>query len=191
MLYYCERLNSIFSDAYKLLEDNKKDKKLLTVASEHSKNKAHGLQEVLEKKIHEKIRSSITATIDWDNTEISKNKQQLKEYGKEKNLVVDKIIGLKLKINELIINHGRKSNEVEEGRDSITSPEFGNKLSDTSEVKNIRFSVPIASNFPSNVKSATLASPNLHPVGEIHGHVNALWKKLMSSKMSLEERDKK
>nr|POF06676.1 f-box/kelch-repeat protein [Quercus suber] len=154
--------------AYKLLEDNKKDKKLLTVASEHSKNRAHGLQEVLEKKIHE-----------------------LKEYGKEKNLVVDKIIGLKLKINELIINHGRKSNEVEEGRDSITSPEFGNKLSDTSEVKNIRFSVPIASNFPSNVKSATLASPNLHPVGEIHGHVNALWKKLMSSKMSLEERDKK
>ena len=52
---------------------------------------------------------------------ITLNKQQL-EYGKEKNLVVDKIIGLKLKINELIINHGRKSSEVEEGRDSITSP---------------------------------------------------------------------
>ena len=86
--------------------------------------------------------------------------------------------------------------------------------SDTAEVKNIRFSgsmedkkgsnliqasssdsptssVPVASNFPSNVKSTTLADPNLHPVGEIHGHVNALWKKLMSSKMSLEERDKK
>ncbi|KAK7842529.1 hypothetical protein CFP56_013652 [Quercus suber] len=42
-----------YQDAYKLLEDNKKDKKLLTVASEHSKNKAHGLREVLEKKIHE------------------------------------------------------------------------------------------------------------------------------------------
>ena len=92
--------------------------------------------------------------------------------------------------------------------------EFGNKFSNTSEVKNIRFSgsmedkkgsnlvqasssdsptssVPIASNFPSNVKSTTLADPNLHPVGEIHGHVNALWKKLMSSKMSLEGRDKK
>ena len=64
-----------------------------------------------------KIRSPITATIDWNNTEISKNKQQLKEYGKEKNLVVDKIIGLKLQINELIINHGRKSSEVAEGRD--------------------------------------------------------------------------
>ena len=82
--------------------------------------------------------------------------------------------------------------------------EFGNKFSNTSEVKNIRFSgsmedkkgsnlvqasssdsptssVPIASNFPSNVKSAALAGPNLHPVGEIYGHVNALWKKLMSS----------
>ena len=46
----------------------------------------------------------------------------MKEYGKEKNLVVDKIVGLKLKINELIINHGRKSSEVAEGRDSITSP---------------------------------------------------------------------
>ena len=92
--------------------------------------------------------------------------------------------------------------------------EFGNKLSDPSEVKNIRFSgsmadkkgsnliqasssdsptssVPIASNFPSNVKSVTVAGPNLHPVGEIHGHVNALWKKLMRSKTSLEERDKK
>ena len=75
MLYYCERLNSIFQmlRSYKLLEENKKDKKLLTVASEHSKNKAHGLRK------RKKIRSPITATVDWDNTEISKNKQQLKE----------------------------------------------------------------------------------------------------------------
>ena len=43
----------------------------------------------------------------------------------------------------------------------------------------------------SSIPIASLAGPNLHPVGEIHGHINALWKKLMSSKMSLEERDKK
>ncbi|KAL0006678.1 hypothetical protein SO802_008180 [Lithocarpus litseifolius] len=48
--------NNYCQDAYKLLEDNKKDKKLLTIASEHSKNKAHGLREVLEKKIHEEGR---------------------------------------------------------------------------------------------------------------------------------------
>ena len=40
----------------------------------------------------------------------------------ENNLLMDKIIGLKLKNNELMVNHGGKSGEVAEGRDSITSP---------------------------------------------------------------------
>ena len=48
---------------------------------------------------------------------MSKNKQCLKEYEEDNNLQMDKIIGLKLKNNELMVNHGGKSGEVAEGRD--------------------------------------------------------------------------
>ena len=32
-----------------------------------------------------------------------KNKQQLREYEKEKNLLIERMIGLKLRINELMV----------------------------------------------------------------------------------------
>ncbi len=120
------RLNSKISDDYQLLRANEKEKKLLTVALEHFKDKACSLREELQKKTDEveegrKLQAQLQQQIDLDNTEMSNNKQQLEEYEKEKNLQKEKIIGLKLKINELMVNYGGKSSEVAEGRDSITS----------------------------------------------------------------------
>ncbi|KAF3947398.1 hypothetical protein CMV_026463 [Castanea mollissima] len=144
------------------------------------------------KKTHEvkegrQLRAQLQQQIVWNDTEMSKNKQHLKEYEEENNLLMYKIIGIKLKNNELMVNHGGKSGEVAEGRDSITSPDHGNKVSDTSEapcdtaeVNNICFngsledvkeanliqspscdsptsSFLIESNSPSNVKFATFA----------------------------------
>ncbi|GMY22370.1 protein gamma response 1 isoform X3 [Fagus crenata] len=132
------RLNSKISDDYQLSRANEKEKKLLTVTLEHFKDKAGSLREELQKKTDEveegrKLQAQLQQQIDLDNTEISNNKQQLEEYEKEKNLQKEKIIGLKLKINELMVNYGGKSSEVAEGRDSITSTNIGNKVSDSSE----------------------------------------------------------
>ncbi|XP_023887638.1 uncharacterized protein LOC111999747 [Quercus suber] len=159
---------------------------------EHFNYKAGGLQEELQKKTNEveegrQLRAQLQQQIVWNDTEMSKNKQCLKECEEDNNLLMDKIIGLKLKNNELMVNHGGKSGEVAEGRDSITSPDHGNKVSDTSEapcdtaeVNNIRFngsledvkeanliqapssdsptsSFLVESNSPSNLKFATFA----------------------------------
>ncbi|XP_050283962.1 uncharacterized protein LOC126723973 [Quercus robur] len=159
---------------------------------EHFKDKAGRLQEELQKKTHEfeegrQLRAQSQQQIVWNDTEMSKNKQCLKEYEEDNNLLMDKIIGLKLKNNELMVNHGGESGEVAEGRDSITSPDHGNKVSDTSEapcdtaeVNNICFngsledvkeanliqatssnsptsSFLIESNSPSNVKFGTFS----------------------------------
>ena len=122
-----EWLNSKFSVDYQLLRDNKKEKNILMVELEHFKDKASRLQEELQKKTHgveegRQLRAQLQQQIVWNDTEMSENKQCLKEYEEDNNLLMDKIIGLKLKNNELMVNHGGKSGEVAEGRDSITSP---------------------------------------------------------------------
>ena len=78
------------------------------VVLEHFKDRAGRLQEELQKKTHEieegrKVQAQLQQQIDWDNTEMLKNKQQLREYEKEKNLLIERMIGLKLRINELMV----------------------------------------------------------------------------------------
>ena len=103
-----ERLSSKFSNDYQLLKENKRETQLLMAKLELFKNKAGRPQEELQKKTHEieegrKVQAQLQQQIDWDNTEMLKNKQQLREYEKEKNLLIERMIGLKLRINELMV----------------------------------------------------------------------------------------
>ena len=103
-----ERLSSKFSNDYQLLKENKREIQLLMAKLELFKNKAGRPQEELQKKTHEieegrKVQAQLQQQIDWDNTEMLKNKQQLREYEKEKNLLIERMIGLKLRINELMV----------------------------------------------------------------------------------------
>nr|POE89228.1 protein gamma response 1 [Quercus suber] len=87
------------------------------------------------KKTHEveegrQLRAQLQQQIVWNDTEMSKNKQHLKEYEEENNLLMYKIIGLKLKNNELMVNHGDHGNKVS---DTSEAP------CDTVEVNNICF----------------------------------------------------
>ena len=103
-----ERLSSKFSNDYQQLKENKREIQLLMAKLELFKNKAGRPQEELQKKTHEieegrKVQAQLQQQIDWDNTEMLKNKQQLREYEKEKNLLIERMIGLKLRINELMV----------------------------------------------------------------------------------------
>ena len=103
-----ERLSSKFSNDYQLLKEDKREIQLLMAKLELFKNKAGRPQEELQKKTHEieegrKVQAQLQQQIDWDNTEMLKNKQQLREYEKEKNLLIERMIGLKLRINELMV----------------------------------------------------------------------------------------
>ena len=102
------RLSSKFSKDYQLLKENKREIQLLMAKLELFKNKAGRPQEELQKKTHEieegrKVQAQLQQQIDWDNTEMLKNKRQLREYEKEKNLLIERMIGLKLRINELMV----------------------------------------------------------------------------------------
>ncbi|KAK7846917.1 hypothetical protein CFP56_007288 [Quercus suber] len=55
---------------------------------------------------------------------MSKNKQHLKEYEEKNNLLMYKIIGLKLKNNELMVNHGETSNNLHLLRENIKDKEL-------------------------------------------------------------------
>ena len=108
-----EWLNSKFSVDYQLLRDNKNEKNVLIAELEHFKDEAGRLQKELQKKTHEveegrQLRVQLQQQIVWNDTEMSKNKQCLKQYEEDNNLLMDKIIGLKLKNNELMVNHGGK-----------------------------------------------------------------------------------
>ena len=92
-----EWLNSKFSVDYQLLIDNKKEKNILMVELEHFKDKAGRLQEELQKKTHgveegRQLRAQLQQQIVWNDTEMSKNKQHLKEYEEENNLLMYNII---------------------------------------------------------------------------------------------------
>ncbi|XP_075644432.1 protein gamma response 1 [Castanea sativa] len=118
-----ERLTSEISDDQQLLRENKKEKKLLMGKLEHLEDNAGRFQKELQKMTREvdegrNLQNELLQQIDSTNTEISKNKQQLVECEKEKKLLVDKIIVLEGKINELQVNHGGRSSEVAEGNDS-------------------------------------------------------------------------
>ena len=51
----------------------------------------------------ENYKPNYSNRFDWDNTEMLKNKQQLREHEKEKNLLMERMIGLKLRIDELMV----------------------------------------------------------------------------------------
>ncbi|KAK4591822.1 hypothetical protein RGQ29_016321 [Quercus rubra] len=118
-----ERLTSEISDDQHLFRENKKEKKLLMGKLEHLEDNAGRFQKELQKMTCEvdegrNLQNELLQQIDSTNTEILKNKQQLEECEKEKKLLVDKIIVLEGKINELQVNHGGRSSEVVEGNDS-------------------------------------------------------------------------
>ena len=118
-----ERLTSEIADDQQLLRENKKEKKLLMGKLEHLEDNAGRFQKEVQKMTREidegrNLQKELLQQIDSTNTEISKNKQQLEECEKEKKLLVDKIIVLEGKINELLVNHGGRSSEVAEGNDS-------------------------------------------------------------------------
>ena len=92
-----ECLNSKFSVDYQLLRDDKKEKNILMVELEHFKDKAGRLQEEVQTKTYEvevgrQLRAQLQRQIVWNDTEMSKNKQCLKEYEEENNLLMDKIM---------------------------------------------------------------------------------------------------
>ncbi|XP_042954785.1 protein gamma response 1 isoform X2 [Carya illinoinensis] len=105
------------------LTDNGKEKKSLMSKLECLEDNASKLQEELEKKTCEveegrKLQNQLLQQIDLNNTEMSKNKQQLQECEKEKKLLLAKVTVLEGKINELQVSLRGKSSEVAEGRDS-------------------------------------------------------------------------
>ena len=123
MVEKIERLTSEIADDQQLLRENKKEKKLLMGKLEHLEDNAGRFQKEVQKMTREvdegrNLQKELLQQIDSTNTEISKNKQQLEECEKEKKLLVDKIIVLEGKINELLVNHGGRSSEVAEGNDS-------------------------------------------------------------------------
>jgi uncharacterized phage infection (PIP) family protein YhgE len=99
-------LASEISDNLQLLRDNEKEKKVLMAKLERLEHNASRLQQELQKRTNEieegrNLQNQLLQQIDSTNAEMSKNKQQLEEYEKEKKLHMDKIAGLEGKINEL------------------------------------------------------------------------------------------
>ncbi|XP_040991149.1 LOW QUALITY PROTEIN: protein gamma response 1-like [Juglans microcarpa x Juglans regia] len=104
------------------LTDSGKEKSLMSKL-ECLEDNASKLQEELEKKTREveegrKLQNQLLQQVDLNNTEMSKNKQQLQECENEKKLLLAKATVLEGKINELQVNLRGKSSEVAEGRDS-------------------------------------------------------------------------
>ncbi|KAK7846915.1 hypothetical protein CFP56_007286 [Quercus suber] len=164
-----EWLNSKFSVDYQLSRDNKNEKNILMAELEHFNYKAGGLQEELQKKTNEveegrQLRAQLQQQIVWNDTEMSKNKQCLKECEEDNNLLMDKIIGLKLKNNELMVNHGDTS-EAPCDTAEVNNIRFNGSLEDVKEANLIQApssdsptsSFLVESNSPSNLKFATFA----------------------------------
>ncbi|XWS35491.1 hypothetical protein CRYUN_Cryun20dG0001900 [Craigia yunnanensis] len=122
-------LKKIESQAFDIMHyeqqqiDCDKEKKLLMANFEKLKENFEELHVTLGQKTHEveegrKLQEQLLRQIDLKGSETLKNKQQLEEQEKIKELLLAEVKGLDQKVNELQVKLGESGNDAVEERDS-------------------------------------------------------------------------